>query len=289
MWLRLALALALLALAGWAVSAHSTAILGWAMAAQREFQNAMATGLRAVQAGDALALLALCAATFAYGVVHALGPGHGKILLGATAVASQATLRRMVVLSVVSALAQSLTAIAVVVVLVVGLSVLDSSGAVDLAEDWLSPLSYALFLLIGAMITMRGLRILLGLRAPEASRDHSCGHGHGPTPEQVETLGSFRDRAALVASIAVRPCTGALFLMVIAAGLDILWAGIFGTLAMGLGTASFNALVAASGVLARRLAQSGDSRTVRITAGVLHVTGGAVIAVLSLVFLIPAL
>ena len=97
-------------------------VYSWAIAAQREFQNAMARGLRAIQSGNPSAVITLCAATFAYGFVHALGPGHGKIIIGGAAVASQATARTMVFLAVVSALAQAMTAIIVVLAFVGGFS-----------------------------------------------------------------------------------------------------------------------------------------------------------------------
>ncbi|MGY3436651.1 MULTISPECIES: nickel/cobalt transporter [unclassified Marinovum] len=300
MWQRLILALGLLAVAGAGLYLNWPAILTWTAETQRAFQNTMASGLRAAQNGDPRALASLSLATFSYGLVHAAGPGHGKILLGATAVASAATWRRMVVLSLVSGLAQALSAILLVVALVSGLKILSGSDAVDLAEAWLRPLSYGLFVAIGGVIVWRGVRILLP-SAPQGHdpthdhphdhpHDHSqCGHAHGPSVSDIEALKTWRDSVALVVSIAIRPCTGALFLLVIAARLEILWVGIVATFAMGLGTAVFNAGVATSGVFARRLAQSGDSRTLQMSAGLLHVTGGALIVVLSLAFLLPTL
>ncbi|TFL19349.1 nickel/cobalt transporter [Jannaschia formosa] len=284
-------AVPLAALAGLALAAFALpwdALYAWAVGAQREFQDAMARALRAVQGGEPAAVLALCAATFAYGFVHALGPGHGKVLLGGAALASQATLRRMVVLSVVSALAQAGTAIVLVMALVGGLSVLNSGSAAELVEAWLAPLSYALFAAIGAVIAVRGLRLLSRARAP-APVCSGCGHAHGPSPAQVETLEGWRESAALVVSVAIRPCTGALFLLVIAARLDVMTVGILATLAMGLGTAAFNASVAVSGVLTRRLVQSGEAASFQVTAGLLHLVGGATIAAISLLLLAPRL
>ena len=57
---------------------------------QRTFQNAMAGALRGIQAGNPQAVWTLCSATAAYGFFHALGPGHGKVLIGGASLASGA-------------------------------------------------------------------------------------------------------------------------------------------------------------------------------------------------------
>lgn len=256
----------------------------WATAAQRDFQNAMARALRAVRAGDAAAIWALCSATAAYGFVHALGPGHGKVLLGGAALATGATLRRMTVLTLLSSMAQALSAIAIVG----GIAVLFGIGARQLgvvADYWLAPASYAAIAAVGAYLVIRGIRMWTQHRH---HHDGQCGHAHGPSLQETETLSGMRDAAILIGSIALRPCTGALFVLVIALRFDVFWVGCLAVLTMGLGTAAFNLLVAWSGVAARRLssvsALAGDD--VRRVSASLHIAGGSLIAAISLVWLL---
>ncbi|MEM7642077.1 MAG: hypothetical protein AAF366_06065 [Pseudomonadota bacterium] len=292
MRLRAVLPLALLTallLVAWQIVPWSS-LMHWAVTAQREFQNAMATALRAVQAGEPAAVASLCAATALYGVVHAAGPGHGKVLLGGAALASGATMRRMAVLTLASSLAQAATAIALVGVLVLALR-MGAMQVGQLADAWLAPASYAAIAVVGAYLVLRGLWML---RARPAGHDNhqdqrncGCGHAHGPTTAQAASLTGWRDGIALVASIAIRPCTGALFLLAIALRLDVFWTGALAVVTMGLGTAGFNIVVAGSAVLARRaaLVGAGGAELRTLSAGA-HVVGGALIVALSLAWLL---
>ncbi|MEL7151175.1 MAG: hypothetical protein AAGK71_10595 [Pseudomonadota bacterium] len=256
-------------------------VMSWAASAQRDFQEAMARALRAVQTGEPAAIWALCSATAAYGFVHALGPGHGKVLLGGAALASGATLRRMTVLSVLSSLAQSLVAIALVgaLAIVVGLGSRQLGG---LADQWLAPASTIAIAGVGLYLMYRGVRLW------RAQATTCCGHAHGPSVDETASLTNAKEAAALIASIAMRPCTGALFVLAIALRFDVFWVGCLAVLTMGLGTAAFNTLVAWSGVAARRISafrigSSGEAQ--RLSAG-LHMLGGAVVAAVSLTWLV---
>lgn len=259
-------------------------LLSWAAAEQHAFQNAMAGSLRAIRGGDTFAILTLCAATAAYGFVHALGPGHGKVLLGGVALASEATMRRMTVLTLISSLAQSVSAILLVFV-AMGLLGWVAKDIVGWTEAWLAPASAMAVGGIGVLLVVRGARAMLKQkRTQRHNAGCACGHVHGPTLSQIRDLKTKRDALAIVASIAIRPCTGALFLLVIAWRLDVFAIGCLAVLAMGIGTASFNVMVAGSGVVVRRLASLPlDSVALqRFSAGV-HIIGGLFIAVTSIV------
>lgn len=261
-----------------------SAILHWAAAEQRVFQNAMARALRGIQAGDPLAVWTLCAATAAYGFVHALGPGHGKVLIGGAALASGASFIRLGILTLLSSLAQAGTAILLVGGLVFLLQ-LASANLVDLTETWLAPASYAAIAAIGVVLIVRGGRGWARMGKRHHHDDAcGCGHAHGPSIADVHTLTSGRDALALIASIAIRPCTGALFVLVIAARFDAFWIGALAVITMGFGTAAFNLLVAGSGVAARGLARlgAGDGHGVQALSAALHVLGGLLISAISI-------
>jgi nickel/cobalt exporter len=292
MWLRFGLiVLCILAVgaAAWGIVPWFE-IQQWAAGEQRTFQNVMAGALRGIQAGDPRAVWTLCSATAAYGFFHALGPGHGKVLIGGAALASGATLKRLSILTVLSSLAQAATAI----LLVGGLYFILQIGSTDLAditETWLAPASYAAIAAIGAVLIFRGARSWHKISQAKHVTHGCCGHAHGPSVNDVATLTSTRDSVALIASIAIRPCTGALFVLVIAARFDAFAAGCLAVITMGLGTAAFNLTFATSGVAARWLAGLGawDHQGMQAISATLHLTGGVLIIAISIGMLFPYL
>ena len=292
MWLRfgvIVLCILAVSAAAWGIVPWFE-IQRWAIGEQRTFQNVMAGALRGIQAGDPQAVWTLCSATAAYGFFHALGPGHGKVLIGGAALASSATLKRLSILTFLSCLAQATTAILLVGSLYFILQI-GPADLADLTETWLAPTSYAAIAAIGAVLIFRGARSWHKISRAKQATHGCCGHAHGPSFNEVATLTSTRDAVALIASIAIRPCTGALFVLVIAARFDAFAVGCLAVVTMGLGTAAFNLTVATSGVAARRLAGLGahDHQGMQAISATLHLAGGVLIIAISVGMLLPYL
>ena len=92
-------------------SAPPDGIVGWLLAKQSEFYRGLSAQIRAAKA-DGSAVWSLLALSFAYGVFHAAGPGHGKAVISSYVVANGETWRRGVALSFASAILQALVAAA---------------------------------------------------------------------------------------------------------------------------------------------------------------------------------
>ena len=270
----------------------------WAAVGQRDAQNALARAIRSLRAGEAGALAGLLGLAFAYGVFHAAGPGHGKVLIGGYGVARRVRLYPLMALALVSSLAQATVA---VVLVYAGIAIFDwtRERVVGAAENVMLPASHAAVALIGLWLAYRGFRGLVRGMArdedhqPDHAHDHhdhvhdeTCTHRHAPSIEQVAAITTPREALALIAGIAARPCTGALFLLVLTWQMGIGLAGIAGTYAMGLGTAAITVAVAGLSVWAREgMLSVLSAGWVARALPVLELAAGLSIAVLSLVLL----
>src|SRR6202022_4084968 len=156
-------------------------IAGWLLAKQAEFYHQMSATIRAAKS-DGSAVWTLLAISFAYGIFHAVGPGHGKAVISSYLVANQETMRRGIVLSFASALMQSL--VAVVIVGICAWLLNATAKTMCGAEKVIEIASYALIAAFGARLVwtkgggfIRALQAQHPLPALALAGDHA-GHGH---------------------------------------------------------------------------------------------------------------
>lgn len=240
-------------------------VQAWVQGMQHAAQDRLAAAVRALKGGQPGALLALLAGCFTYGVLHAAGPGHGKMLIGGYGVARRVPVLPLAGIALAASLAQAAVAVGLVYAAVAVLG-WTRQAVVGTAEDVMAPVSHVLIAGLGLWLVWRGVR---GLMAQGHAHDHDdglvhgshihgphvhgpeCGHAHGPTVEEVSRLTGWRDTAALIAGIAMRPCSGALFLLILTWQIGVGMAGVAGAFAMGLGTAAVTVVVAGMAVWAR--------------------------------------
>ena len=237
-----------------------------ALALQRDLQGGLARAARALAKGEPAAVWSLAGLSALYGAAHAAGPGHGKALLGAAAVAGAERPLGLAVLAMAASLAQALTAI---VVVYGGFALLSLSPMKALQGDatLFAPLGYAAAGLFGLVFAWRGLRTLAGSHA------HGCGC-HASHPHATDR---WRERAGLVAAVAARPCGGAMIVLAVAWMAGAPWAGVAGALAMAAGVAAVTAAVALGGFAFRdaTLVAGGGAQVARLAGGLQVAAGGA--------------
>ncbi len=81
------------------------------------------------------------------------------------------------------------------------------------------------------------------------------GHAHGPEPQDLAGPGGWKRGLAAIVAVGLRPCSGAILVLVFALAQGLFWAGVVATFVMGLGTAITVAAIATLAVGAKSLAR----------------------------------
>ncbi|WP_339635626.1 nickel/cobalt transporter [uncultured Sneathiella sp.] len=236
--------------------------ISWIMMQQRIFHEELVTALKTLTDGGGLAAAwSLIFGSFLYGIFHAAGPGHGKVVLTTYLLTHPQRVSRGVGIAAAAALCQGLVAI----VLVYGLIYLAGwiPRETGSAVAWSERISYILVAAIGGLLILRTARQLLNRYFPRTethSHHHHhedgdcCGHTHMPSGEQLEQIRDLRSAISVVLAIGLRPCTGAILVLVLARALTLPIAGVGAVLAMSAGTGIAVATLAFLAVRARQKA-----------------------------------
>jgi ABC-type nickel/cobalt efflux system permease component RcnA len=239
----------------------SGGISGWIFAEQARFFRALSAAIRQAKA-DGSAAYGLFWLSFLYGIFHAAGPGHGKAVISAYLLADGSTIPRGIALSAAAALAQALTAIALVAVAAIVLGA--TARAMGETVRWLELGSYALIVLFGIVLAWRkGNAFVAAFMAwysgkqahghdhSEHGHAHAHDHSHGPEPVQLKGRGWLKRGLSAVIAVGMRPCSGAILVLVFALSQGIFLVGVVSTMAMAVGTAITVAAIAVLAVAAR--------------------------------------
>jgi len=288
-----------------------TGPFGFIVVWQEQFFKSLTAELGLLKT-DWTAFWVLGGLSFLYGVFHAAGPGHGKVVIGSYMLANERQMRRGILLSFGSGMLQAVVAVAVVGVAALALKL--STSAMDLAVVWMERSAYALMVLLGLWLVARklfgwghkhaapdleavahtrlhegdGRHALLAEgrgfqfqaanatagtaggydahgRAPghahyghdhgDQEHDHDHGHHHHHVVTADQTGGDWREQLGVVLSSGLRPCSGALLVLVFAWSQGVFLAGVVSAFLMGLGTAITVSVLAVVAVSAKGLAR----------------------------------
>jgi len=255
------------------------------LALEGSFYRLLTGAVRAAKE-NATATWGLAALSFAYGVVHAAGPGHGKAVIASYLVANEQALRRGVAISAAAALLQGSVAVAIVGTAAFLFQV--TSKQMTHAASLVEIVSYTGISMLGCLLVYKKGKALLSLRrtAPLASLeppfaaaaarldtarrtgrsfsavDGSLAHEHGPScghlyafdPYVGSSERSWKATALTILAAGLRPCSGAILVLAFSLAQGVLVAGILAVAAMSLGTAITTSALAAFAVLGKNAA-----------------------------------
>lgn len=284
--------------------AQGGGLLDWIRMKQAELNRHLAEAVRRLKSeGSLSAAFFLATIGFLYGVFHAAGPGHGKAVISAYVLANESAVRRAVLLAFLSSAFQAISAILLVGAFALLFKV--SGLRINAIGNQLELASYALVALFGLGLLLMQLRALWTPAHAHGDHHHDHhqhdsvghahahdhhGHAHLPGPAELEGNWSWWKAVSLSFAVGLRPCTGALLVLVFAFGQGLFWAGVGATFAMALGTAITVSVLASlalgSRQLATRLAGGAWAGRLETVAGI---AGSLLILALGLLFLLAAL
>ncbi|MEH2922349.1 nickel/cobalt transporter [Samsonia erythrinae] len=282
---------------------------------QKSLHQQMSHLLQMVEQQPHQAGLSLMMFSLLYGVLHAVGPGHGKVVIVTYLATHPSKLKSSLKLTLAASLVQGGMAVTLVTV-VLGLLQL-SSRTLHNSSFWMEKGSFLLVAGLGALLCYRALKQLyavlvrrpkpatilrvaplriaptdscIALRptlAPSYSlhghdANCGCGHRHLPTHEELERESSWRTRLMIVLAMGMRPCSGAILVLLFSKVIGVYQWGVASALVMAAGTAITISTLAALVFYCRRVVERlGANRASpvwqRVTFSLLAFAGGLIL------------
>jgi ABC-type nickel/cobalt efflux system permease component RcnA len=250
--------LLLLAIVGALVFSDSVADLArFSAEFQRRIQQTLSGSLRDIKSGSgSLALWTLATVCFGYGVVHTLGPGHGKAVVVAYFLDS--TRPRAWIEGVFAGAWIAFTHTLAALLLAGALKLLGTVGLLGALREVrnVEMVSYLLILLIGIWRLWAGITGRLHEHHHGEDHGHARGHDHHHDDHDHHHHDTRQRTLAgwlLLTAAGIAPCAGALVVILLSIALDVVWAGVIGVIAIALGMAITLSAIGLASMVAHRL------------------------------------
>ena len=250
---------------------------------QRNLHVEMTALLQQVASQPGQVGVTLMGFSLVYGILHAVGPGHGKVVIATFLATHPTKMKTSIRLTLAAAVLQGGVAIALVTIMLTVLQL--SSRQLHISSYWLEKGSYLLVAGLGLWLCWRAAaRMVHLLRKPKMvirnvlpatqvgvhphqyqhKHQHheqcGCGHQHVPDSGMLDKAVSGKTKALVVLSMGLRPCSGAIMMLLFAKVIGVYWWGVLSALTMAVGTAitvtAMALLVQVSRALALKLSQN---------------------------------
>lgn len=302
---------------------------------QREVNAQLADLLYEAKAAPWVAGSYLIGFSFIYGMLHSLGPGHGKVIVSTYLATHPTKAKASLVLTVVSALLQALVAVLLVSVLIWGFNA--SMRVVNDKANMFVVLSFALVAVVGVLICWKALKnIYRAMRQPQlrvkaiqplaaqslssqplspqskislkahapataihavhtthkAGSECGCGHQHVADAQSINNASTLREYAGIIVTIGIRPCTGAIMVLLFSNVVGLYWMGVLSALAMAVGTALTTSLIAIMTLTGKHLVKrylaagnKGENGSLKVAGHYLQLFGGVLLVIIGMLLM----
>lgn len=294
-------------------------LLFWIQQQQQSFYKAMTTSLKAIK-NDGNTGWYLIGLSFAYGVFHAAGPGHGKAVISSYMLANEVAAKRGIMLSFASALLQGITAIVVISAIMLflrgtGIKTSNLAGTLEITSYFLVMMLGVYLLWTKVVVKSKAYaRRHFQIHAHDHNNDHhhdhdhhhhaphpdpnhvhtddcGCGHSHAADPKMLEGKLGAKEAWSAILAVGLRPCSGAIIVLTFAFLNGLIVAGVLSTLAMSIGTGITVASLALIAVGAKNTAIkiTGAQDSLATIHRVIEISGAALVFILGLLLFSAAL
>ncbi|MEW7008021.1 MULTISPECIES: nickel/cobalt transporter [unclassified Lentilitoribacter] len=293
-------------------SSQSSGILAQINLYQQEFYRALTSALKGMRE-DPAKLWLLIGLSFAYGIFHAAGPGHGKAVISSYMIANEVELRRGVLLSFLAAFMQGFMAL--IVVGSVYFALKGTNISMNNATHALELASYVLIIAFGAWLLWRKLKSHFKPKTHDHHDSHKhhhekhdhhheghhhhheegvcsdCGHSHMPEPKSIDGDFSLKQAWSAVIAVGIRPCSGSIFVLSFALLNGLYLGGILSVFAVSIGTAITVSILATLAVSAKNIALkfSNSTHSNHQISSVIEIFGALLVLSMGIILLTAAL
>ncbi|HEX4500378.1 MAG TPA: nickel/cobalt transporter [Scandinavium sp.] len=275
--------------------AHWPVFIQWCLATQITLHRYLVMYLLQLNNHQYSGGVWLLAGAFIYGVLHAIGPGHGKFIVTTYLSTHQESQLASRVVPFIGSLMQGVSAILFVFILAVGMNL--ASGDLSESRWYIEKISAVLIGSFGTYVIWQTLKSLrpkrLRIRSAIPLHNHAddCGCGHHGVGVDVAHA-DWKTRAGIVIAIGARPCSGAIMILLFSNALGIVTWGIAAVMVMALGTALsiLGLSLAVRYARERTVAWFGeDSTHIRWLVPAVKILGGALIVLFAVILFLTVI